>query len=82
MKDTYSIGEQDPWRLTKDSGYRLALAICKSGAEVISANVDRTCPPTHVCVRVRIEQANVRIFQEHFEDSLDVVEIGCGSDAL
>lgn len=78
MKETYSIGEQDPWRLTKESGYRLALAICKTGAEVISANVDTTCPPTHVCVRLRIEQSKVPVFIEHFQDSLDAVEVAMG----
>lgn len=78
MKETYSIGEQDPWRLTKESGYRLALAICKTGAEVISANVDTTCPPTHVCVRLRLEQSKVPVFIEHFQDSLDAVEVAMG----
>lgn len=78
VKETYSIGEQDPWRLTKESGYRLALAICKTGAEVIAANVDTTCPPTHVCVRLRIEQSKVPVFIEHFQDSLDAVEVAMG----
>jgi len=78
IKETYSIGEQDPWRLTKESGYRLALAICKAGAEVIIANVDTTCPPTHVCVRLRIEQSKVPVFIEHFQGSLDAVDVAMG----
>lgn len=77
-KEIYSIGEQDPWRLTKESGYRLVLAICKSGAEVISSNVDTTCPPTHVCVRLRIEHSKVQVFMEYFQDSLDAVEVVTG----
>ena len=76
--NTYSIGEQDPFRLTKESGYRLALAICITGAEVISANVDTTCPPTHVCVRLRIEAGKVDAFQQHFQGSLDAVEVAMG----
>ena len=78
VKEVYSIGEQEPFRLTKDSGYRLALAICMTGAEVISATVDTTCPPIHICVRVRIAYKDVDAFCEHFQNSIDPVEVAGG----
>lgn len=78
MKEVYSLGEQEPWRLTKDSAHRLMLAVCKTGSDIISASIDATCPPTHVCVRLRIEQSKVSAFLEHFQDSLDPVEIVSG----
>lgn len=78
MKEVYSIGEQEPWRLTKDSGYRLAMAVCSTGAEIIAASIDTNCPPTHANVRVRIDEQKVLAFQNHFKDSLEAVEIATG----
>lgn len=74
----YAIGEHNPWRLTKESAYRLVLAVCKSGAHVVAASVDTTCPPTHVCLRLQIEQSRVPVFIKHFEDSLDIAEVAMG----
>ena len=79
MKETYSIGEQKPWRLTRESGYRLALAICQSGAEVVSAAVDRTCPPTHVSVRLRVEKSNADLFFGCFREPVGIVETAGGA---
>lgn len=78
MKEVYSIGEHEPWRLTKESGYRLAVAVCKTGAEIIASGIDRTCPPTHATFRVKIEPALVPTFLEHFQDSLEPVEVAMG----
>lgn len=78
MKEVYSIGEQEPWRLTRESGYRLALAVCSARAEIVSASIDTTCPPTYACVRIRIDEQKVLLFQSHFKDSLDAVEVATG----
>src|SRR5687767_13380033 len=78
MKETYSIGEHEPWRLTKESGYRLAMAICQTNAEVICAHVDNYLPPTHECIRLKLDPSKVPVFRKHFKSPLDPVEVAMG----
>ena len=79
IKNIYSIGEQEPWRLTRDSAYRLLLAIAKTNSEICAASVDTTCPPTHANIRIGIEEGKVTAFLEHFQDSIEPVEIAGGA---
>lgn len=81
MKEIYSLGEQEPWRLTKDSAQRLLFAVCHTKSEIITASIDRTCPPTYACIRIRIDEDKVKEFLHHFGDSLDAVEVAMGQDA-
>ena len=79
MKKIYSIGEVDPWNLTKESGFRLLFAILNTKAEVISYYVDTTCPPIHVIIRLQIEESKKSEFIEYFKGQLYVVDEVMGS---
>lgn len=57
MRVTYSIGENKPWRLTKDSALALLKALCMSDGSITNLTVDTTCPPTHCMVRVQVDSA-------------------------
>jgi hypothetical protein len=74
MKKIYSIGEHDPWRLTKDSGYRLAKAIVETSAEVLVSHIDTCCPPTYACIRIRLETDKLKLFKETFKEPVQLIE--------
>lgn len=73
------LGERNPWRLTKDSGYRLAMAIVETRATVISAMKDTTCPPTHVNIRLEIPVGKQAEFERILGARLETVEQAGGS---
>jgi hypothetical protein len=74
MKNVYSIGEQEPFRLTQTSARCLLLAICMTNSEVVAASIDTTCPPTHVILRIRIDVTKLQEFKECFPDIEPVEE--------
>lgn len=55
----YSIGEDEPFKLTKESAFNLAKAIVKTNSTIIASGVDSTCPPTHIYMRVSIQPERV-----------------------
>lgn len=73
------LGERNPWRLTKDSGYRLMLAIVETRAAVISAMRDTTCPPIHADIRVEIPVGKRAEFERILGTRLETVEQAGGS---
>ncbi|MCK9435005.1 MAG: hypothetical protein M0R32_09355 [Candidatus Cloacimonetes bacterium] len=80
MKKIYSIGEETPWRLTKDSGYRLSKAIVETGAEVIASYVDVCSPPLHACIRIRLDEDKISAFKDIFEGPFELVMEAGGSN--
>jgi len=82
MKKIYSIGEETPWRLTKDSGYRLSKAIVETGAEVIASYVDVCSPPVHACIRIRLDEDKISAFKDIFEGPFEPVMAagGCNEE--
>jgi hypothetical protein len=79
MIQSYSIGEADPWRLTKVSGYRLAEAIITTGAKVIYAGWDTTCPAGYASLRFQMDTAKIGEFKEVLGARVDVVEEAGGA---
>lgn len=78
MHDVFSIGEAEPFKLGKDACQRLLLAICTTHAEVIASSIDKTCPPTHGCFRLRIDLAQKENFEAIAMLTLDPVELASG----
>jgi len=73
-KQSYSIGEEEPWRLTKESGYNLILAICKTGAEITNSNLDSYLPGTYAMIRFKIEEDKEPEFKKYFPYSFRILE--------
>lgn len=71
---TFCIGEDEPFRLTNTSARRLLEAVCRTRSTIITATVDSTCPPTHVCVRVSVPDANAAQFRSIFQGRVVPVE--------
>jgi hypothetical protein len=59
-----SIGEQTPWRLTKASSFALLDAICQTQARVLSSSVDGLSQPTHIVMRIQLDEGEVHRFWE------------------
>jgi hypothetical protein len=74
-----AIGEQYPWRVTKENGYRLARAVVETGATIVCAGVDRTCPPTYAVVRFRVPREKLREFRKIIAHKLERVEVSGGA---
>lgn len=78
MQDVFSIGESEPFKLGKEACQRLVLAICTTHAEVITASIDKTCPPTHGCFRVKLDVAQKENFEAIALLELEPVELASG----
>lgn len=50
----YYIGENQPWRLTKESGFRFALALASTQSTVIASDIDRLLPKRYASFRFSI----------------------------
>lgn len=61
-----SIGETNPFKLTKDDCQDLLNAICATNSKVITANIDKSCPPIHACLRIDVPDINITNFKRHF----------------
>lgn len=72
------IGDQHPWRLTKESGFKLAKAVVETGATIIASGIDTTCPPTYALVRFSIPRDKLPKFQELIGHPLERIEQASG----
>jgi len=75
---TYCIGENDPFRVTKDSGQKLLLAIASTGAAVIAMTLDSSCPPGHICARFAMTEEQAKLFERQSGISLEIAESAGG----
>jgi len=71
----YCLGEDEPFRLTKNSGYNLMKAICVTEAKIIHASVDMGCPFLYVCIRIELPQDKRDMFEELLGRNLDEIEM-------
>ena len=71
---TLAVGETSPWRLTKESGYRLALALVRTGASVTASWIDESLPRTHACLRILIRKEKTLEFSRIFKSSVSKAE--------
>lgn len=76
-KQTYAIGEQEPWRFTKASAYRLLMAISKSDATLVTTQIDLVLGLASI--RVSIADDKLAIFKETFGDAVVPLEAAGGS---
>lgn len=74
----YSLGENKPFRLTKENGYKLALAITSTGARVIVSGIDTTCPPLHIYMRLELTTENAIKFEGIIGQALELPEEASG----
>jgi len=73
-RTTFTIGEQFPWRLTKESGYKLGAALIYSNGSILYSGIDRTCPPIHVVMKISVPSEKLRIFRETLGHKLERAE--------
>jgi hypothetical protein len=74
MKSVYSIGENKPWRLTKESAHRLMVAIVSTESRIVASAIDTTCPPTCCIIRVEVPCGRTSAFAALFGEKLHLVE--------
>ena len=79
MNTVYSIGENKPWRLTKESAHRLMVALVSTESCIVASAIDTTFPPTHVLLRVGIPVGRLTAFTAIFGETLRKAEEGGGS---
>lgn len=60
---TCCIGENDTWRLAKDSAHRMVLAMAITRATVIASGVDSSCPKWHASFRFSVPRENFAEFK-------------------
>lgn len=80
MNPVYSIGENKPWRLTKDSAHRLMVALVSTESRIVASGIDTTCPPTHCIIRVEVPCGRTSAFTAIFGERLRNVEDAGGSN--
>ena len=77
---TYSIGENKPWRLTRDSAFALMRGVCESGGAITGFVTGTACPPTYCLVRVQVDSTKADKFLAFMGGAAEVAEI-CGGQA-
>lgn len=78
MRQYYSIGENNPFRLSKDKSAKIMDAMLKTGS-TISGNYDSTCPSGYAILLLNIEPEKRSEFEKISGIKVERLELRGGS---
>lgn len=75
MSNIYTLGENEPFKISKESSFKLVSALINTNSTLIYAGIDSTCPKTHGIFRIRVENDKLKEFEAILSRKLDELDI-------